>query len=82
MSQFNARVSLHFRELKGLRKYNLLSEQCEMNIVVGLLEIKLQSLDTEVNFFKVQTRLLVCHLYFPAALLFVTAFLWSLLQHI
>lgn len=68
MSQFNAGVSFHFKELKDLRKHNLLSEQCEMNIVVVSLETKLQSLDTELNFLKVQLRLLVCHLYFPAAL--------------
>lgn len=80
MSQFNARVSFHFKELKDLRKHNLLSEQCEMNTVVVSLETKLQNLDTELNFSKVQQQLLVCQLYFPAALFLCQPSFLSLLQ--
>lgn len=80
MSQFNARVSFHFKELKDLRKNNLLSEQCEMNTVVVSLETKLQSLDTELNFSKVQQQLLVCQLYFPAVLFLCQPSFLSLLQ--
>lgn len=64
MSQFNGRLSFHFKELKDLRQHNLLSEACEMNTAVGLLQIKLQSLGTELNFPKVQLRPLVCQLDF------------------
>lgn len=54
MSQFNARLSFHFKEPKDLRQHNLLSEECEMNTSGGLLQIKLWSLGTELNLPKVQ----------------------------
>lgn len=72
MSQFNARLSFHFKEPKDLRQHNLLSEACEMNTVVGLLQTKLQSSGTELNFPKVQLWPLVCQLDFPAELLCLT----------
>lgn len=54
----------HSISKKDLRQHNLLSEACEMNTAVGLLQIKLWSLGTELNSPKVHLWPLVCQLDF------------------